>query len=99
MSEILEQRVKQLEESAKAHTEDIKELQRNQNSHAITIAEIKVIVDSMRLDWQRLEEKIDKAMDSQNNGNTTAWKEVMIETLKTLGLVVGAILAAKIFMG
>jgi hypothetical protein len=98
MSELLEQRVKQLEETQKNQAEEIKELQRNQNTHAITIAEIKVIVEGLRSDWVRLSEEIRQAMNNQSN-NTSAWKEVVIETLKTLGLIVGAILAARLFMG
>jgi predicted nuclease with TOPRIM domain len=98
MSEVLEQRIKQLEETQKEHTEEIKEIQRLQNNHAVTIAEIKVIIESMKVDWARLSVEIQQAMSNQNT-NTSAWKEVLLETLKTMGMIIGAIIAAKWFIG
>lgn len=90
----LEQRLDKLEE-------EVKRIERRVSSHDTTLAKIEVIVEGLSQKWSSLEQKIDRALEaegSQEDKRTEAWKEVTIEAIKTIALVAGAILAAKIFI-
>lgn len=98
---LLEQRIKNLEESLKNVQDEVKELNKRVAGHDTSIAKIELLVEGLQRQWLALEQHIRQVIEAQNSQdtNTSAWKEVTIEAIKTIGLVASAILAAKIFIG
>lgn len=96
---LLEQKLKQLEKKVEEHGKEIKDLERRVSGHDTSIAKIELMVESLKSQWTNLERDIRKAVETTQNNTHQAWKEVTIEAIKTIGVVAGAILAAKIFLG
>lgn len=103
--EVLQQKIDHLEDDLRSVEEEVKELNRRMNSHDTSIAKIELIVEGMKTDWAMVRSDIQRMMESQtqyqNQTNTrtfvSALKEVAIELVKTIGLIVAAFLAAKTF--
>lgn len=98
-TELLGQRIQQMEKLLDEHDEEIEKLKSRVAGHDTSIAKIEILVEGLKTTWMSLERDIRNAMESNNDSAHQAWKEVTIEAIKTISLVAGAILAAKIFLG
>lgn len=100
--QLIEQRFKQLEEATRTQQEEIKELNRRVNSHDTSIAKIELIVESMKTEWAKLQVDIRTMLETQannQNNQTNAFKEITLDLIKMTGIIVAAILGAKLFLG
>jgi cell division septum initiation protein DivIVA len=109
--QLLQQKIDHIVDDIDTLKEDVKDLNRRVNGHDTSIAKIELIVEGMKTDWAIIRSDIKRMMDAQiqaQNQNPTpeqnntktfvmALKEIAIELVKTIGLIVGAFLAAKAF--
>lgn len=99
-TKLLEQRLQQMEKLLDEHDDEIEDLKSRVAGHDTSIAKIEILVEGLKTTWMSLERDIRNAMESNKENNAhQAWKEVTIEAIKTISVVAGAILAAKIFLG
>ena len=88
-------RIRQLEEHSKEFDKNVRDLEQRVSAHDTAFARIEVLMENMRVQWTQLDNDIRTLIQRTNSDNTSAWKEVTIEAIKTIAIVAGAILAAK----
>jgi predicted nuclease with TOPRIM domain len=93
-----EVRVKQLEEFNKSLDRNVRDLEQRVAAHDTAFARIEVLMENMKSMWTQLDMDIRSLIHRNQQDNTSAWKEVTLEAIKTIAIVAGSILAAKYMM-
>jgi chromosome segregation ATPase len=96
--QLLQQKVDRLEQDIMTIKQEVKDLDKRVDDHDRLLGRVEVYIKTLSDKWSSLEKKIDQAINGSAEKNVDAWKTVLLEAIKTIGIVAGIIAAAKIFL-